>query len=83
MAAELSRAIGRVVSFVDVPPDAMRSAFSELGLPNWQADGLAEEFAMYRQGDAVKVEAGFRDALGRAPRAFSDFARDHAAMFSG
>ena len=82
MAHQLSRGIGRTTTFVDVPPEAMRAALADLGFPAWQADGLLEEFAMYRRGEAAGVEPGVRDALGRPPRAFAEFARDYAALFA-
>lgn len=81
MAQQLSKAVGRTITFVDVPPEAMRQALSELGFPAWQADGLIEEFAMYRRGEASEVASGVDDALGRAPRTFADFARDNAVAF--
>jgi len=56
MADALSRAVGRTISFVDVPPESMRSTLVDLGLPAWQADGLLEEFAMYRRGEASEVD---------------------------
>jgi uncharacterized protein YbjT (DUF2867 family) len=82
MAHQLSRAIGRTITFVDVPPAAMRAALADLGFPAWQADGLLEEFAMYRRGEAAGVEPGVRDALGCSPRAFAEFARDYAPRFA-
>ena len=82
MAQQLSTAIGRTITFVDVPPESMRAALVELGFPTWQADGLLEEFAMYRRSEAAGVEPGVPEALGRPPRSFEDFARDYAALFS-
>ena len=82
MARQLSKAVGRTVTFVDVPPQAMRAALADLGLPDWQADGLLEEFAMYRRGEAAGAESGVRDALGRSPRSFDEFAHHYAPMFA-
>ena len=82
MAHQLSRAVGRTITFVDVPPAAMRGALAEQGFPAWQADGLLEEFAMYRRGEAAGVAPGVRDVLGRPPRAFATFARDYAPLFT-
>ena len=76
MAHQLSRAIGRTITFVDVPPESMRAALAARGFPPWQADGLLEEFAMYRRGEAAGVESGVREALGRPPCSFDEFARD-------
>jgi len=81
MAKELSAALGRTITFVDVPPEAMRGALADLGLPAWQADGLLEEFAMYRRGEATAVESGVVEALNRGPRSFGEFARDYAPLF--
>ena len=75
------RAVGRAISFVDVPPESMGSALVEMGLPAWQVDGLLEEFAMYRRGEAAAAESGIREALGRPPRSFGEFARDYASLF--
>ena len=82
MAHQLSKAIGRTITFVDVPPESMRAALADLGFPPWQADGLLEEFAMYRRGEAAGVESGEFEALGRPPRSFDEFARDYAPLFA-
>jgi uncharacterized protein YbjT (DUF2867 family) len=82
MAKQLSAALGRTIKFVDVAPEAMREALVGLGFPAWQADGLLEEFAMYRKGEAANVEAGLLEALNRGPRSFEDFARDYAPLFA-
>jgi uncharacterized protein YbjT (DUF2867 family) len=82
MAHKLSEAVGRAITFIDVPPESMRAALAELGFPEWQADGLLEEFAMYRRGEAAAVESGVQEALGRSPRSFEEFARDYAPMLS-
>jgi hypothetical protein len=78
MAQQLSGALGRTITFVDVPAEAMRGALAGHGFPDWQADGLLEGFAMYRLGEAAEVEPRAREALGRSPRSFGEFARDYA-----
>jgi uncharacterized protein YbjT (DUF2867 family) len=82
MANQLSAALGRTISFVDVAPEAMRAALDGLGFPAWQAEGLLEEFAMYRRGEAAGVESGVAEALDRNPRSFPEFARDYAPLFA-
>jgi hypothetical protein len=38
MAQQLSAAFGRTITFVDVPPEAMRGALDSFGFPPSQAD---------------------------------------------
>ena len=82
MAQKLSKAVGRTIMFVDVPPESMRAAVAGLGFPSWQADGLIEEFAMYRRGEATTVEPGVGEVLGRTGRSFDEFARDYASVLT-
>jgi uncharacterized protein YbjT (DUF2867 family) len=82
MGEGLSKALGRQVTFIDIPPEAMRDAFLGFGVPEWQADGLVEDYAHYRRGEAEAVASGVQDAIGKAPRGFEEFARDYAPMFS-
>jgi uncharacterized protein YbjT (DUF2867 family) len=82
MAEKLSTALGRRIEFVDVPPDAMRKALIEVGLPVWQADGVIEDYVHYSRSEAAEVTTGVRDATGRLPRCFDDFASDYAYAFS-
>jgi uncharacterized protein YbjT (DUF2867 family) len=82
MAKQLSTALGRTIAFVDVPPEAMRQALAGLGFPPWQADGLLEEFAMYRRDEAAGVESGVFQALSRRPRSFGEFASDYAPLLA-
>ena len=82
MAAKLSDALNRTITFVDVPPEAMREALSHAPMPAWQAAGLIEDYAHYHRGEAAVVTSGVEDATGTAPRPFTAFARDFAAAFS-
>lgn len=80
-AEHLSTTLGRTINFVDVPPEAMREAMIGMGMPVWQADGLVEDYAHYRRGEAAAVAFGIQDATGEAPRSFDGFARDYAPSF--
>jgi len=82
MAEKLSKALGRPIHFVDVSPEALREALLRIGFPQWQADGLIEDYAHYRRGEASAVATGVQDATGTPPHSFDDFARDYAAAFS-
>jgi uncharacterized protein YbjT (DUF2867 family) len=81
MAQKLSQAVGRPITFHDVPESQMADAMRHVGMPDWQVEGLLEDYAHYRRNEAAAVETGVLQATGAAARAFDDFARDNAAMF--
>ena len=69
-----------MITFIAVPPESMRAAFDGFGFPPWQADGLFEEFAIYRRGEAATVEPAMDEALRRPARSFDGVrARDYAS----
>jgi hypothetical protein len=73
--------LGRPIAFVDVSPDAMYAALLDFGIPRWQADGLLEDYAHYRRCEAAVVAPVVNNVVGRTPRSFAEFAREHAAAF--
>ncbi|GAB3492388.1 SDR family oxidoreductase [Spirosoma knui] len=81
MAETLAAALGRQVTFVDVPPAAMRQALVAAGFPVWQADGLIEDYAHYSRNEASVVTSAVHDVTGQPPRTFADFAYDYAGAF--
>ena len=80
IAAALGEATGRPVAFVDIPPAAFAAQLRGV-LPDWQAEGLLEDYAHYARGEAAAVLPTVRDVTGRAPRTVAEFARDHKAAF--
>jgi len=82
MAEKLSQALQRQVEYVDVPETTMKEALLSFGIPLWQADGIVEDYAHYRRGEASTIASGVQDATGTPPRSFDSFARDYAAAFS-
>ena len=82
MAAKLSQVLQRQVEYVDVPPAAMKEALLRVGFPLWQADGVVEDYAHYRRGEAATIASGVEDATGAPPRSFDSFIRDYAPAFS-
>ena len=82
MASHLSDAIGRRITFVDVPSEAMRAALLGMGVPVWQTDGLIEDYAHYTPDEASAIKSGVKDATGNPARTFSAFAKDYARAFS-
>jgi uncharacterized protein YbjT (DUF2867 family) len=82
IAAALTTALGRPVRFIDVPPEAFADSIRGL-LPPWQVDGLLEDYAHYRRGEAAVVSPVVAEITGTAPRSIEQFARDYTAAFAG
>jgi uncharacterized protein YbjT (DUF2867 family) len=81
VAADLSAATGDRVSFVDIPPAAANQALVEAGLPPFAAEQVLNVFDDTRRGGQAVTTQTVADLLGRAPRPFAAFARDHAEAF--
>ena len=82
MAAALTAALGRDVTFIDVPPEAFADSLRGI-LPPWQVEGLLEDYAHYRRGEAASVSSAVAEITGRPPRDIQQFARDYAPAFKG
>jgi len=54
----------------------------DVGLPEAVADDNARAVALMADGDCDYLTDDVLSILGRAPRSFEPFARDHAAAFS-
>jgi uncharacterized protein YbjT (DUF2867 family) len=82
IAAALTGALGRSVRFIDVPPEAFADSLQGL-LPSWQIDGILEDYAHYRRGEAAAVSGDIADITGTPPRSVEQFAHDYAGAFGG
>jgi uncharacterized protein YbjT (DUF2867 family) len=81
MAAQLSEALHRPIAFVDLPEREFREALRGFHMPDWQADGLVEDYAHYRRGEASNISSVVRDITGEAPCPFAVFAHDYKSAF--
>jgi uncharacterized protein YbjT (DUF2867 family) len=81
IARALSTATGRDITFSDMPAAQFAAALSG-HIPQWQLDGLVEDYAHYARGEAADVHTSVTDLTGRPARDLTDFARDHAAAFT-
>jgi uncharacterized protein YbjT (DUF2867 family) len=82
IASAIGAAVGRDVTFVDVPPGAFAAGLQGL-VPEWQLAGLIEDYAHYARGEAAAVHSTVEDVTGRPARDVAAFARDHADAFGG
>ena len=79
VAADLSKAAGREIAYVDVPHDGFVAEIANSGAPRdvvWMLDYL---FSTVLDGRNAHLTDGVQRALGRPPKDFADYARDAAA----
>ncbi|MEU4420109.1 SDR family oxidoreductase [Actinoplanes sp. NPDC024001] len=81
IAAELSAATGRTVSYVPVSDDDARRAMTAEGMPPETADAIVAIFAAQRSGRMAGVTDTIPRLTGRPARTLAGFARDYAAAF--
>jgi uncharacterized protein YbjT (DUF2867 family) len=77
MAAQLSATIGAPIQFVDVPEQAMREKLASFGFPEWQAEGLDEDYAHDRRGEAEIISSATEAVTGYPARSLATFLADH------
>jgi uncharacterized protein YbjT (DUF2867 family) len=81
IAAAISEATGHRVTFIDVEPQIFADTLRGL-LPDWQIDGLIEDYAHYARGEASEISSSVMDLTGRPARTVQQWARDYAAALS-
>ncbi|MGH9367391.1 MAG: SDR family oxidoreductase [Thermoanaerobaculia bacterium] len=81
MAEKLSRAIGKLVRFVDLPDPEYKKALMGAGVPEGYADALADLSRYFATGAGAPVTPDYERVVGRKPATFDQFARDHASVW--
>jgi len=81
IATELGDAVGRTVRFESIPPEAFLAALTGAGMPEWQAEGLLEDYAHYVRGEASAVSPDVAQVTGTSPRGVREFADDYSDAF--
>ena len=79
VAADLSRATGREIKYIDVPHETFVAEVTNSGAPKdvvWMLDYL---FSTVLDGRNAHLTDGVQRALGRPPKDFADYAKDVAA----
>lgn len=80
--AALTSALGRDLTFIDVPPGAFAGSLQGI-LPPWQIQGLLEDYSHYRRGEAASVSPAIAEITGKPAADVRQFARDHVRIFVG
>lgn len=81
IATALGNVIGRPVRFERIPPKEFIAMVTGAGMPQWQADGLAEDYAHYERGEAGPISPDVQQVTGTNARSMHDFANDYADAF--
>jgi hypothetical protein len=79
--AQLSEIVGTPIQFIDVPEQAMRQALTGLAFPDWQAEGIIEDYAHYHRGEAETISSAVADVSGNPPHSLATFVRDYKQAF--
>ncbi|WAU84268.1 NmrA family transcriptional regulator [Streptomyces sp. Qhu-G9] len=77
--AEISAAAGREIRYTPVSTKEYGAALAGFGLPAEEVAFMEEVFDGLLDGHNARTTDVVRQVLGRAPRDFADFAREHAA----
>jgi uncharacterized protein YbjT (DUF2867 family) len=81
-ADEFSRALGRTIQYVNVPPHIWEARLHEAQLPAHLIAHLITMGQLHRDNRYDRMTDSFQQLVGRAPIAAAEFARLHAAAFT-
>jgi uncharacterized protein YbjT (DUF2867 family) len=83
VAEKISKASGKKISYVDVPPDQLKQGMLEAGLPDAYAEALLDLHAFYKRNEASTRSDDIKRVTGRDPITFDQYATENAAAFRG
>ena len=78
LADQIGRAIGRRIEHVQMAPEQMRQIMMSYQFPEWQTDGLIEDYAHYDRGEAAGISGDIERVTGKKARSFEVFLGDYA-----
>ena len=81
VAEQLSRAVGRTITYVDVTDQQFLDAATASGMPRKLAEDIVDLQHYYISGAMVASTPWVERITGRAPSGFERFARDYAEAF--
>jgi uncharacterized protein YbjT (DUF2867 family) len=81
-AQEYSKALGRTITYADIPVDAWRDTLLALGLPVHLVHHLATMADLHRAGRYDRMSNDVLMQTGQKPQSVQDFVRKNAATFT-
>ncbi len=83
VAEALSRATGKRIEHVSVPPEQLAASLRQAGLPDWYAKDMAALQEGFAAGRGETVTDVVREVAKRDPRTLEAFAREYGAAIVG
>jgi hypothetical protein len=81
-AQEYSKALGRTITFQDIPVESWRDALLERGLPVYLVSHLGTIADLHRAGRYERMSDDVRTLTGEGPLSVQEFVRKNAAKFT-
>jgi hypothetical protein len=81
-ALEYSKALGRRITFADIPVEAWRDGLLKRGLPVHLVHHLVTMADLHRAGRYDRMSDDVLTLTGQRPLSVQEFVRKHAAMFT-
>ena len=81
VAEKISKAAGREVKYVDLPPEQLKAGMLGAGVPEFYADWLLDLNRYFKEGGLSRVTDDVKRISGRDPITFDQYATENAAAF--
>jgi uncharacterized protein YbjT (DUF2867 family) len=81
VAEKISKATGRNVQYVDIPPEAQRKVLLDMGVPDFMVTALLELQEYYASGKASSVDGTLESLVHRAATKMDNFLNEFADQF--
>ena len=82
IAQQMSDALGREISYIDIPAEDFSAQLRQFGTDEWYVDAVKDLFELIASGDGASTTDTFAEVCGRAPVTFRQFMEKHKAAFS-
>jgi uncharacterized protein YbjT (DUF2867 family) len=83
IAAIFSRLLGKKVTYVNIPHEAMKQNLLKAGLDEWRAGGIVQLSQAMSTGAMARVTDTVQKIAGRSPNSVEQFLRANLATFGG
>jgi uncharacterized protein YbjT (DUF2867 family) len=82
MAAIISEVSDSAVTFIEVSPEVMLAGLRSAGFPEWQAEGLVEDYVHYNNGEAMEIYNTVEEVTSKPAGNFRSFVKNYSNLFT-